>query len=211
MEAGPFGRALQLGDIPGPHFVGPDRQELGLGVERMGSLTSALAGLVVGGQEPIHGPDRAVIAAFVEQCGKHRGRRHVGEALAVEKAQQQILLGDRERQRGPWPRPRHMPRRGHPMPGAIAVHEPAVQRERLTGTPQADVRGELGHGQHHASPFVSSAVGSPSATHSFFWASMISSARSSLRCRRALSRCSCWICRAEGSGFGPRLFGASAA
>ena len=68
MEAGPFGRALQLGDIPGPHFVGPDRQELGLGVKRMGSLTSALAGLVVGGQEPIHGTDRAVITAFVEQC-----------------------------------------------------------------------------------------------------------------------------------------------
>ena len=46
MEAGPFGRALQFGDIPGPHFVGPDRQELGLGVERMAALTSALADLI---------------------------------------------------------------------------------------------------------------------------------------------------------------------
>src|ERR1700682_1862633 len=67
MEAGPFGRALQFGDIPGPHFVGPDRQELGLGVERMNSLTAALASLMLGCQEPIHGTDRAVIAAFIEQ------------------------------------------------------------------------------------------------------------------------------------------------
>ena len=29
MEAGPFGRPLQLRNIPRPHFVGPDRQELG--------------------------------------------------------------------------------------------------------------------------------------------------------------------------------------
>ena len=88
MEAGPFGRALQFGDIPGPHFVGPDRQELGLGVERMNSLTAALASLMLGCQEPIHGTDRAVIAAFIEQRGEDRGRRHVRKALAVEKSQQ---------------------------------------------------------------------------------------------------------------------------
>src|SRR5665647_2054251 len=92
MEAGPFGRPLQFRDIPGPHFVGSDRQELGLGVDRMDSLAPALAGLALGGQEPIHGTDRAVIAAFIEQCGEHRGRRHVREALAVEKAQQQIAV-----------------------------------------------------------------------------------------------------------------------
>ena len=109
MEAGPFGRALQFGDIPGPYFVGPDRQELGLGVERVSSLASTLAGLALGGQEPIHGTDRAVIAAFIEQRGEDRGRGHVRKALAVEKAQQQILLGTRERQRGPWPRPQHAP------------------------------------------------------------------------------------------------------
>ena len=89
--------------------MGRIAQELGLGVERMAALTSALADLALGSQEPIHGPDRAVIAAFVEQRGEDCGRRHVREALAVEKAQQQILLGDRERQRGPWSRPRYTP------------------------------------------------------------------------------------------------------
>src|ERR1700685_1500518 len=57
MEAGPFGRAFQFGDIPGPHFVGPDRQELARGVERMNSLTAALARLMLDCQEPIHGTD----------------------------------------------------------------------------------------------------------------------------------------------------------
>jgi hypothetical protein len=97
-------------------------------------------------------------------------------------------------------------------------HRFAVQQSRhkpqaltgLTGPPQAGVWGELSHGEHYASSLVSSAVDSPSATHSFF-ASMISSAGSSLWRRRALSHCSCWICRAEASGFGPRLFGAGTA
>src|ERR1700688_2703707 len=52
MEAGPFARPLQLGDVPRPHLVGPDGEELGLGIERMDSLPAALAGLALGGQEP---------------------------------------------------------------------------------------------------------------------------------------------------------------
>jgi hypothetical protein len=53
-------------------------------------------------------------------------------------------------------------------PGAIAAHEPTAQRERSQAAYQSDGRGEIGHGEHHASPLGSSAVGSPSATHSFF-------------------------------------------
>src|SRR5450631_4254920 len=77
MEAGPFGWALQFRYIPRPHFVGPVRQELGLGIGRMASLTPALADLALGGEKPVHGTDRAKIAAFIEQRGEHRGRRHV--------------------------------------------------------------------------------------------------------------------------------------
>jgi putative transposase len=44
-----------------------------------------------------------------------------------------------------------------------------------------------------AAALVSSAVGRPNATHSFFWASLISSARSNRRRRRALSRFKCLI------------------
>ena len=70
MEAGPFGRALQFGDIPGPHFVGPDRQEFGLGVERMDALTPALAGLAAGrpGADTWYGSSR--------DSGLHRATWH---------------------------------------------------------------------------------------------------------------------------------------
>src|SRR5271170_3208262 len=112
--------------------------------------------------------------------------------------------------RRPWPAPRPQSARCREVPAI----DPARRSRAPRGAVAAPaVRGvtRSRHGEHHASPLLSSAVGSPRATHSFFWASMISSARSSLWRRRALSRSSCWICRAEASGFGPRLFGASAA
>src|SRR5882672_10943765 len=94
--------------------------------------------------------------------------------------------------------------------GAIAIDERTIQREGLAGRSQADVGSEFGHRSHHSFSLVSSAVGRPSATQSFFWASIISLARSSSRRKRALSRLSCWICRTSSFGFGPRFFGASA-
>ena len=96
----------------------------------------------------------------------------------VEKAQQQIPLRARERQRGPWPRPWHAPRGGPTTPGAIAIHQYTVRLERPTGTAQMPTCG------------VSSATASitrprscrplrrqPQCHARFFWASMISSAR----------------------------------
>jgi hypothetical protein len=107
MEAGPFGGALQLGDIRRPDLVRSDRQELRLRIERVDSLISSLASLLLGGQESVHGADRAVITAFIEERRKHRRRRDVCEALAVEYAEQPILLGTRQCQRGPRPRARY--------------------------------------------------------------------------------------------------------
>src|SRR3569833_3700807 len=89
----PFGRTLQLGDIPRPNFVWPDREQFRLGIGGMNSLTPALACLIPGGQQPIHGAYCAVISAFIEQNGTHRGRGYVGETLAVEQPEQHILLG----------------------------------------------------------------------------------------------------------------------
>src|ERR1700738_2294615 len=126
--------------------------------------------------------------AFIEQGGVDRRRRRIGKAVAVEHAEPMVLLGDGEGQR--WPRPLHyrVSRENTTPPRAIAVHIPRVERERSAGGFHADLRGEIVDSEHHSSPLVSSAVGRPSATHSFFWASMISSARSSLWRRRALSR-----------------------
>ena len=109
-----------------------------------------------------------MITAFIEQRGKHRRRRHIGEALTVEHTEQQILLGARECQRRPRPCTRHAPWADCATPSTIAVHEPAVQREGPAGALEADAHGELGDGLHHSSSLVSSTVGNPSATHSFF-------------------------------------------
>jgi len=88
VEAGPFGRALQLGDVPTPNLAGPDRQQFGLGVDGVHALTAPLPALMAGRQKPVHRADRAVIPAFVEQGGVDRRRSHIGEALAVEHFQQ---------------------------------------------------------------------------------------------------------------------------
>ena len=87
---------------------------------------------------------------------------------AVEHLEQQLLLEARERQRGPWPRPRRAPRADGAVPGSIAVHEPTIQPERLAGRCHPDMRRKIIHRAHHAFSLVSSAVGNLSATHSFF-------------------------------------------
>src|ERR1022692_1907881 len=84
---GPFHRTPDFRDIPRPHFVGSDRQKFGLGIDRVDALTAALAGLIRSRQQPIHRADGAVILAFIEQRGEHRGRRHVQEAFAAQEAE----------------------------------------------------------------------------------------------------------------------------
>src|SRR5450631_2346295 len=131
--------------------------------------------------------------AFIEQRGINRRRRRIYETFAVEHAEQIFLLGDGEGQRRPRPHHYWVSGENTTPPCAIAVHVPRVERERSAGGFRADVRGEIVDGEHHSSSLFSSAVGRPSATHSFFWASMISSARSSLWRRQAMSRFRCLI------------------
>src|SRR5437868_6623610 len=83
----PFSRPFELGDVPRPHFARPARQQLRSCIDGMNALTTSLANLALRSQQPIHGANRAVITAFIEQSRKHGGRCHVSEALAVEYAQ----------------------------------------------------------------------------------------------------------------------------
>src|ERR1039458_3300474 len=54
------------------------------------------------------------------------------------------------------------------MSDPVAVHNPAVQRERPACLAQPDMRHECGYGTHRSSGLRSSEVGSPSSAHSFF-------------------------------------------
>src|SRR5450755_3785686 len=112
--------------------------------------------------------------AFIEQRGINRRRRRIDETFAVEHAEQIVLLSDGEGQWRPRPHRYRVSGEDTAMSRTIAVHVPRVERESSAGGLHADVGCQIIDGEHHSSPLVSSAVGRPSATHSFFWASMIS-------------------------------------
>src|SRR5690606_740850 len=147
-----------------------------------------LARLPLHTQKAVHGSNRAVITPFIEQRGEDRRRRRISKAFAVEHAEQILLLGDGEGQR--WSRSYRYPlgQQNLAALGTITVHVARIERESPTGRLHANLGRKVGDGEHYSSSLVSSAVGSPRATHSFFWASMINSARSSLRRRRSMSR-----------------------
>jgi hypothetical protein len=134
----------------------------------MTALAAPLAGLALRSQQAVQGANRAVITPFVQQRGKDCRRRRIGKALAVEHTEQTFLFGDGEGQR--WPRSRRyaLRRRDLAALGAITVHESRIERESPAGRLHADMGRELRDGEHHSSSIVSSAVGSPRATHSFF-------------------------------------------
>ena len=60
--AHPGVRAFELGYIPAPHLVRGGEQ-FRLGIHRMDALAAPLAALVLGGEQPMQGADRAVITA----------------------------------------------------------------------------------------------------------------------------------------------------
>jgi len=84
VEAGPFGRAFELRDVPAPDLVGRGGQEFRLGVDRVDALPSPLGRLAVRLQCAVQRAHRADVAPLVQQGGIDEIRRAVGEAFAVE-------------------------------------------------------------------------------------------------------------------------------
>ena len=151
MEARPLGRPFELGDVPGPNLVGRDREQLGLGVGRVGELVAPLAAATIDRQQAVHRAHRAEIAALVEQRGVHGRRRGVDEALAIEGVQQHLAFvrvkGQWRARSGGTPCPRPHERRAayqRVLPGggtSPQAHCPA----RCAG---AQGRGEFVHAGH---------------------------------------------------------------
>ena len=73
IEIRPFRRPHQLGDVPRPDLVGCLRQQFRLFVDRMAQLIAPLTDFLVCGQDAVHGADRAVVDALVEQAGVDLG------------------------------------------------------------------------------------------------------------------------------------------
>jgi len=62
-------RASQQGDVPGPGLVRRGRHQLRALVGRMLALSPARRRLSALGQQPVQGPDAAVVFALLEQRG----------------------------------------------------------------------------------------------------------------------------------------------
>ena len=86
----PFFRAFELGDVPGPNFVGAAGQELRLLVLRATELITPLTHTLVVIEDAIHRSDTAKVFAFVEQLGVNLPRRLVRKALTVELVQYRL-------------------------------------------------------------------------------------------------------------------------
>ena len=87
IEVRPFRRPHQFCYVPGPYLVGRLRQQLRLFVNRMAQLIAALADFLVCDQDAVHGADRAVVDALVEQAGIDLSGRLVGEARCAQKTE----------------------------------------------------------------------------------------------------------------------------
>jgi hypothetical protein len=71
VKARPLGRALELGDVPGPQLARAAGEQLGLGIGGMGELIAPPAGLARGAQQPVESGHRGEIATRIEQHGEH--------------------------------------------------------------------------------------------------------------------------------------------
>ena len=120
VEAAPFGGPHQLGNVPRPDLVRTFCQEFGLLVGGMAALRTALADLAVLAKQPIHGANRAVVDALIEQTGVDLGRRLVSEARGVQQVQHRLLLRNTQSPCRPRSRAKGHRRRG--QAGTAALH-----------------------------------------------------------------------------------------
>lgn len=125
------------------------------------------ATLAVLAQHPIHGADRAVVDALVEQTGVEFGWRLVGEAFGVQQIEHDLLLCRAQRPGRRWPRTRDRWRRA--QPGTSAMHRGARNPERCTSRGGGDAagRGERHDSVGHGSPSLD-VSGLPSSSAIFF-------------------------------------------
>src|SRR5258708_31608278 len=85
IEIGPFGWSHQLGDVPRPDFVGRLRQQLRLFIDWMPQLLAPLSDFLTSCQDAVHGADRAMVDALVEQASVDLGGGLIGEARRMQK------------------------------------------------------------------------------------------------------------------------------
>src|ERR1017187_1534688 len=155
--------APQFGDVPTPELIGSGGQQFRLLIRGMGELIAALASFTLLRQQPVHGADGAVIAAFVQQRGIDGGGRAILESFFMQAAQNgfPLRLAERAGRYG---------RRGGANEGSL----PPVERrpgdaEDGAGGLDTHHGSEFGDGGHQGFSSRSGArVGRPSSAATFF-------------------------------------------
>ena len=178
IEVGPLGRPHQLCDIPRPDLIWAFGQQFGFRINRMAQLITAFPDLVMIGQDAVQGPDRAVIDALVEQGGVDFGRGEVGEARLAQKVEDGLAFSGAQCAGRAGVERRFDRRPG--QAGAPAMDAGARQSQGGAGRRRGTgCRRQSDDGVHQdSSPLLIGASGIPNRSESFFWRSMIASARS---------------------------------
>jgi hypothetical protein len=151
------------------------REQLWFAVGRMAKLIAALANLRVLAEHAMHRPHRTDVAAFVQERREHFGRRKVDQSRLVQRIEQSLTLGVAEAAR----RRSSLGLRAVDRRAMPAVRR-AVDAQCGASRDDAEIRYKT-EGGHHS---LSSSIGGsaiPSTCESFFWTSMIASARSPTR------------------------------
>src|SRR5580700_8204648 len=170
----------------------------------MAKLIAALANLRVLAEHAVHRPHRTDVTAFVQERREHFGRRQVDQSRLVQRVEQSLTLGVAEpARRRSSPGLRAVDRRAMPVVGRAVDAQCGASRD------DAEIRCKTEGGGHS----LSSSIGGraiPSTCESFFWTSMIASARCTRRVSLAIRRCCSASCLSRASttfGSGPRFFG----
>src|SRR6202051_3472778 len=177
----------------------------------MAQVIAAFTDFLVGSQDAVHGADRAMGDALVEQDGVDLGGCLVGKTRRAQKVEYGSTFPDN--QRAPWARPGA--KRGHRPTGTPTVDAGAryVQGRAGAGGQTGSRRQRDDRCRHDLSSLSGVASGIPSRAATVFWISMIASACSNRRPSRAFSRLACTSSAAKGmraADLGPRLGGVSA-
>ena len=163
IKIGPLRRAEQFRDIPAPELVGSGGQQFRFGVSRMRELVAALTRLARAFQNPVHGANRAMIKALVEQRGVNRRRRAVLKSLLMKAGQDHFPFRANQRTR-------HVPhggsRRRKKIQTPLPIKRSARKVESLAGGSDSDHRRKIPDGRSHDTSV--SAIGMPSSIATFF-------------------------------------------
>src|SRR6266511_773307 len=163
----------------------------------------------------VHRPPGAEVTFLVKQGGVYLAGRLISKARAVESPSDNglLLLAQRARRTRRRRRRIHLRRWAHLRRCGLAapIEIAARNRQSLAGRGDANLRGQFRDGGHcGASFFWLLGSGRPSSSESFFWTSMIVSARLRSASRRSIRRRKAAFSSTNGSGLGPRFLGDSA-